>query len=749
MKKTTLHKNHALILTAYAILLLLLLFYFNRMRSTEYAYSYDLNTFSLNAGHVDAEGVLTVDETSGFNGVFADPPAAHLRSGDYTITITYESTGDNKLHISPNSNLDRYIPLPASETQVSETFSVWPASDHFHAWLVYDGSGTLSVRDITITSSAPLYTDYEYFMILTVLTGLLLPVCIWFMWKKLHFTKQQWLTAGLLTLAAFIVSFPVFLGRLWMGTDTRPHLMRMDGVSYALSEHRLPTVIYPNYCNDYGEISCIYPDKFLYLPGLLRNRGVSMVASLGTILFLINLASLLIVYFCAKYMSGSAMAALISAILFTFFPYRMYVMYGGGQALGMGIALMFFPLLFTALYDIFFKDGKHWYLLTIAVAGQLCSHILSFVLGIVLSVITLLFALLILWRKQNLKAKIGKIFLSLLKAVGVFLVTGLSTIVPFVYYYSWGLSVGTMKLEFLNTLQPLSVSFLSESGAYHLLLLVLVIILAACILKKRINTAWEPRQSVFCIYLLIAGFILFWMSTALFPWKPVSYLGPIYSALQSFQFAERFMLAGTSAISLGFAIFVAGIIRAAEDAPKKRLCTGMTALLLVAVFLGTLTSCRQIANCDTCVHDRMTGNIYYKQAGYLPAGTDISFYESSLPNCGDWDSVENLVYLKNGTSVHYEYICKSADNYMEFPLFYYKGYHAYNAEGVELPIINSEHNRIMLALTQSESPQVIDIRFTMHPLFYVSALISLLGTAALYGYIFYTNRSGKQTSRER
>ena len=136
----------------------------------------------------------------------------------------------------------------------------------------------------------------------------------------------------------------------------------------------------------------------------------------------------------------------------------------------------------------------------------------------------------------------------------------------------------------------------------------------------------------------------------------------------------------------------------------------------------------------------MTGNIYYKQSGYLPAGTDISFYSSTVPNCGDWDSVENLSYTKDGTKIHYEYICSSADNYIEFPLFNYSGYHAYDACGNELEIINSEHNRIQLNLVQSEEPQTIDVCFKMLPAFYICAIISSIATILLYGYIIKMNK---------
>lgn len=730
---------------AYLLLLIVPMYYFNHMRATEYSYSYDFRTFALNASQLAEDGSsIRIDETSGFQDMFADPPGAQLNTGDYMITIKYESDSNHTMHLAASSNLDQYITLPADQTEVSEQFTIWPATDHFKAWLIYSGVGALTVYDMTITSMQPIYTDYEYYMIVTVFIWILIPVALLIMWKKYHFTKEQWIISGILVALGIISSFPIFYGYLWQGTDTRPHLMRMDGISRAFSEHRIPTMLYPNYCNDYGEVSCIYPDKFLYIPGLLRNRGVSLLSSLGTILLLINFAALLIMYYCAKYVTKSSRMALLASVLFCFFPYREFVMYEGGAALGMGVALLFFPLLYTALYDVFFLAGKRWYLLTISIAGLLCSHILSLALGMILAVITVVFCLLVLWKTKGLSKKIKGIVLSLLKSVGAFFAVCLSTIVPFVYYYSQGLSVDTMKLQFSLSIKSFAHNFLSESGQYHLILLVLSIVFLIIMMKKKISPSEQaPYYTIYYVFLIVMGFGLFWMSTNLFPWSIFYGFTPIYKALNMFQFAERFMLAGMPAICLGFIMLTEqlyGSIDECHDQQKRKMNIGMIVLMIIAVLLGCNTARRQIGYCDVCVHDRMTGNIYYKQSGYLPAGTDISFYASTVPNCGDWDSVENISYIKNGTSIHYEYICSSENNYIEFPLFNYSGYHAYDANGNELEIINSEHNRIQLNLIQNEEPQTIDVCFKMHPVFCICAIISSIATIFLYGYIIKKNK---------
>ncbi|MBR5407096.1 MAG: hypothetical protein IK111_05550 [Lachnospiraceae bacterium] len=711
----------------YIIAFILLLIYFNRMRHTEYEYSYDFTDFSVDAGCIDEAGSLFVDESSGFSGVFSATPGTQLLSGDYTLTVSYHSSGTNELHYAGNSNCDKYVSMPEGVSEITERFSLWPASDKFRIWLIYKGSGELRIDSIRISSDKPLLTDYEYFMFLTVLFGVLIPLVIAFFYKRLSFDREQWFAAGIMAVLSVVASFPIFYDYIWMGVDTRPHLMRVDGISTAISARRFPTIIYDNYCNDYGELSCIYPDKFLYLPALLRKFGVSLITSQGTMLFIINAAAILSMYFCAKYFTRSVRASLISAIVYCFVPYRIYVMYGGGQAFGMGISMLFFAPLFVGLYDVFFENGEKWYLIALSMAGFLCSHILSFVLAIVICFGTAVFCAVVILIKHSFKERILGIAVSLLKAVGLFLILGMSTIVPFVYYNNKGINLSKMSLDFLQCIHTLYEDFVCENGIYHILLFVICVIMLFCSRKGRTDDERGGYRYIYGRFLLAAGWLLFVLSTRLFPWKIIASFPRIYGLLNMFQFAERFRLAGMPALCLGGAMLYKSI----SGSAKKNLTYITSAVLLVFIYLGLHTAYYQISYCDVCVFDRMTGDIYYRQLGYLPPGTEMDYYESSVPNCGDWDSVENISYIKNGTSIHYEYKCSSEGNYIEFPLFKYVGYHAYDAAGNELLIKMSDHNRILIDLTKSDEPQVIDVVFKMHPAFRICAVISLLGTLFL------------------
>lgn len=720
----------------YLFLLFLILFYFNGKRAEEYFYTYDLSGFNLDAGVITDDGFIKIDQSSEFGGCFASSAFGQYRSADYTMTIGYSCDFDQQVHLYANSNFDSYIWLPATQNEVITNFSVWPSSSVFSIKFEYGGVGDFVINSINISANRPLYLDYEYYMILTAILGILIPFAVIYLTKKKGYKKEEWATVGILSMACIIVNYPLVKHPyLWLGTDMRPHLMRIEGVSKSIEARLFPTLIYSNYCNDFGELSCMYPDKFLYLPGLLRNRGVSLISSYLTSHVLINLATVAIMYFCAKYLTKSRKAAVVAAVLYCFIPYRMYVFYNGAQTLGNGLAMMFFPVVFTALYDIFFMEGRKWYLLSVGMAGIFCSHILSLILSVIICIITVIFCEIVLIRRGEGADRNKRIWIDIVKSVAIFLVVGLSTIVPFMYYYFQGLSTENMFLRFMDSLGSFGSNFLSENGIYHLLLIALSIVLLIMQRKKK-----SGLYGAYCAFLLILGAVLFWCSTNAFPWGIFVKIPFIEKCLNMFQFGERFMLAGCSALCLGFAMLVKPF---AEDGKKY-----VPAILISALAVFTLIGIFKIENCydrcDVLEKDRMVGNIYYRQLGYLPKGTDITYYESATPNCGDWSSVENISYVKNGTSIHYEYICHSDDNYIEFPLFNYSGYKAYDGRGNELEIINSDHNRIQIKLIKGDNPEVIDVAYKEKGIFKVCAVISLLGTVLLYLYIFINYRKQRQ-----
>ena len=754
----------------YIVVIIVILSSLNSKRSAEYTYQYDLSTFSSGEWNYSSDiGLLSINELMVEGENNTDSKMTVLPSGDYTIKIEYSSSNTNVVHIYSDTNLDEYVYLPEGNESYTYNFSVWPSTDIFTVSLIYKGVGNLEVKSIALISNVPMNNDYEYYMFLVLLAGICMPFILFFLWKKCGYDKKEWLVMGILTAIITIVSVPAFYGYLWMGTDTRHHLMRMQGVTKALEERRFPTIIYSNYLNEYSELSCIYPDKFLYLSAMLRHFNVSIVTAYNTTIVLINIVSVIAMYFCTKYITKKRIAGALAAGLFGFIPYRMYVMYGGGQAFGMGIAMIFFIVLFTALYDLFFLEGKKWFLLPIAITGLISCHILSFIFAIINCVIVAIVCSAILVKIDNGFREQRKIYVKVVASIGVTIILGMSTIVPFTYYYMQGLSVDQMQLDFLMSLGDFKSNFMSENGLFYIGIAVLTA--CGCIVIRRLNRQSEYHEECdgnegvknhimstkyvgYMILMLVLGFGYFIGSTSVFPWKLLSKVEIIKRGLDYFQFGERFMLAGSATTCIGIAMLFTMIIergwllnKGFEIVNKKNFVIVVSylnviagVLVVIAMVLGVHKCNSDIAMCDELCPDRMTGNIYCTEVGYIPAGTKLEDCESQIPYCKDWASVENLVYLRNGTKTHYEYVCYSDDNSMEFPILNYKGYKAYDGNGSEIEIVNSDRNRILINLVKSNDIQTIDIVFEEFFIFKACAMISFLCLIGLIGYIFYKER---------
>lgn len=739
-------RNKYILIIVYAVLVLSLIVYFVMQNRKAYTYSYSADSVSLNAGEVTADGqTWEIDESSGFNGVFIDAYDAHLRTGNYCIVINYESTSDNALHLSPNSNYDEYIPLPASETQVVQSFSVWPTTTDGLINIIYNGAGKLSVHSISLVSDKPIYTDYIYFILLTVLLAVAIPLILAFLIKNKKMNASQWKVLGILTVIDLAVNFPLVYGYLWQGIDMIPHLGRADGVRSALSMHRIPAILYPTVNVYYGDLGCIYPDKFLYLPAILRKCGVSEVASYGTMHFLINTLAIVLMFYCVNHITKSYYCATVSAFLFCLAPNRLYIMNRGGQTYGQGISILFIPIIIVGLYEILFNDGKKWWLLSLGVTGVLCSHMISLALSAVLCFSTFCFCEIVLIRQKRGKEFQLSVFRRILACIGMFLLLGLSTIAPFLYYFrNLTTEQYSDNKDFIMSLSNLEYNFLSENGIFHIVLLIVAIILFTLYRRNKVSLESKCYRA-YCIYLIVGGFIMFWLTTRAFPW--VWFEGTaLMDNMNKFQFAERFMIIGVPMLCVGIGM----LIKPLFDNNQFNTRTFRSIVGVVAIFvlcLGIHKVSHDFNSCEVLLPDRVAGNIICYEKYFIPPGCNPKT-ESPTPVCPDWNSVNNISYIRNGDNIHYEYTCSADNLYVDFPAYYFEGYVAYNDKGEEVPLVDNEKKHIRINLIKGDEPNTVDIKFTVPFFVKICAAISALATIWIYSVIVLNHcRKGPLTNK--
>ena len=729
-----LNRTHIILIMIYMILVGVGIKVLADKLPDSYTYTYNLSEFNLDAGALTEEGLL-IDASSSFDGYFASLPVTTLQEGDYTYHISYQTDSDTSAHFTVNANQDFILPLPAGQDVVENTFTVSPYTDKFRIRFHAPTEGTFCIKEVSVSSPKPLTNDLYYYIVLLAMFGIAIPCIYTFIrYRKISFDKEQTAIGILFVAAIIIVNLPIFYDYLWFGVDTRAQLLRMEGIRIAIHERQIPAIINANYCNDYGELGCMYPGLFLYIPALLRSFGISMMTAYKTAHVLINVATLLVMYNCVKDITDSRRGAAVAALLYCFSPHRIYIMYSGGQALGMGIAMIVFPLMYVGLYHIFLGNKKKWYLLVIGISGIFQSHILSSVLALIVCVIFALCYLKRLFQDNR--------WISLCKSVILAFFLNIYAIMPFLYYYRTGLALENLERNFLHSLISIKDILIGPRGlSFELCIVIVVVWFFLYHSKTDLVESKQKNLLSFVRFLLIAAIITHIFSSALFPWGPIYNLPIMNAALTTLQFPERFLLISAPAIAILVGILSIDFLNTMKSISKR----GLIVLCTLFCCIGIFMEFNGFYHCEKLLTSPITGDIYSRlQEDYLPAGTETSFYTSNALVGGNEESFTVNSYYKDGTRIMFAYTCSTDDNYVEFPLFYYDGYKAIDENGQPLLLEKGDQNKVRVYTEKTDTEKQITVYFSTFWYFKLCVLVSVLSCFILI-FIMIRSRYRKPT----
>lgn len=261
-------------------------------------------------------------------------------------------------------------------------------------------------------------------------------------------------------------------------------------------------------------------------------------------LIVINAVTLYLALYSFSSITKSKHIGMLAAVLYELSVYRFVDMYTRAS-LGEVLALMFCPLILCGL--TFLKRGEHkkWWILALGMSGVLQSHILSFVMMVMLCVIFVL---------CNIKAffDVQKIF-SIFKAV--LLTTGLNLwfIIPFLSVSSMDVIATVGKDNFWDTtadiIQLFDISLYGTSGyetfgesiadslpkTPGLPLILGSCIFLICVAHRRTEGSMIKIQGQTYGYLVV-GIVSTIMLTSLFPWRIIKSIGFLKDFFEKFQF---------------------------------------------------------------------------------------------------------------------------------------------------------------------------------------------------------------------
>ena len=563
------------------------------------------------------------------------------------------------------------------------------------------------------------------------------------------------LCIGLIVLFACV---PLMTNYLLSGQDLTFHLMRIEGLAEGLKQGQFPVKMQPVWLNDYGyPVSIMYGDLFLYVPAVLRIIGFSLQASYKIYLVMIQIITAINTYLCCKEIAEDRKLGVVGCFLYVFATNRMTNIYYRA-AVGEYTALAFLPLVFLGLFYLLgekertkAEQKKVFFLLVMGYTFMLESHMLSFNIAIVFSIIYCLFHF----------KKFLQNFWFLVKTALITIGLNLGFLVPMADY----MISHDMKVKYASQIEnmqehglflsqlfqmfrfPVSLSGNVMNGvggdmaigiglAYMLMLALFVWELCCCFWRKKKGLANEGMIQTEPVRIFVIFLLCLVMSCYFFPWHAVSKIPVLGSIITPYQFAWRF---------IGIATFL-GVILTMYALKALEKLTDRTIKVAAIVVLGTLTLIGSQYLMDNKVSDstartKVTSSASIYTAGAVANGEYLFVENSAMaiidqqPVPADETAVSITSYEKKNSRISME--CENlTDEVQQVKVSFldYKGFVATDKTTGEKLDTTCDEQHILTVLLPAGYQGTVQVCFRQPWYWRVAEIVSLAVLIALFVY---------------
>ncbi|MGN1187981.1 MAG: hypothetical protein ACI4R6_05765 [Lachnospiraceae bacterium] len=685
----------ALIAQTVVVLLILAFMLFPKMDRT-----FGSDELVMKMGRYDADGLYT-DNTLNSVGVFVTTPDMDLSYGTYCIDIEYSADSDRNM---------AYISLPAimaAEENINDRFvanTVMLSSDShketidvlvntsqkdYIAAVYYMGDGSLKINSIRI------YKTNGGILRLALITTVLFAAadCIYVIYRRRKegkLTDESMRTGFLLGAISIFASIPLLLNYMIEGHDLSFHLLRIEGIKEGLIMGTFPIKIQPNWLSGNGyAASVFYGDILLYIPALLRLCGFNITESYNIFVFLTNVATCLVSYYCFKRMSGSSKTAVAGSMLYTLSLYRIVNIYIR-SAVGEYTAMIFLPLIAYGMWKIFTEDVKspsyrrNWIIPVIGFAGIINTHILTCEMVGAFILILCLILVKRVFRKET--------FIVLVKTVAYTCILCAGFLVPFLDYMLQGGFVVTSAQRFAAGIQQfgafvgqLLVPFAGYSGLsvnvadgmageFPSTTGLAVIVGAVILLYVLVMGYMKEKKYRVCSWIMLGfGTLSLLFSSHVFPWDTLQNMNGLFNKLVSMiSMPWRFLTIASLTLSTGSVIALAVLEKRGEA--YKWVITALTGIAVIqagALMADIMNTAQPYAvYSDSALDD---GNLIGCE--YLPAEGLQEAYASQYAYATDNLDFEQT-YRYNNKVIFNVSNNSNEQGMVNLSMVYYKGYTA-------------------------------------------------------------------------
>lgn len=661
-----------------------------------YSYTYDLTQFG------------------GQEGKLRSPQSA-VNEGEYDFEIVYKAAKDISYSVQMGSDdeLTGVLPACGSYSRYIINFETEVGTDNLYLNL-YDDAQALTLKSVKLIGDESLYADVYVRLIILIINC----IAAWIVVNIFFDADRQKRYAILILL--FAVTFLNMIhaeGIIRFSGDIRFHLTRINGVKDSIEDGMFPAIIFPHSFHGHGEIGALYPNAFIYPFAIIRVMGVSLMMTYKILTYLINVFTVLIAYKCAKSLTENRIYRAIAATVYSVYPYRMFVMTASGSAAGRGFAIMFLPLMIAGIHRIVstdkdYKEDKKYFIssilmLAIGASGILNSHVLCFIIAVIMAVI-----ICIRYYKNMLKVQtLGSLAISAIICIAL----GSMSIALLLGYIDSGLNIGYLEHDLYIKLDSVKEFLRSPWNIFTFFLA------AGTIAIHILNRKKMSKNIVISIIGLV---LIAVMSTDLIPYYRLMKYDWIDQILSTFQNMKRLYFVSEILVALC-------TIKALEVCANKRQRFVFGGAVLVVLYVCSFYTGLDYVHSGFLADPVVAYTEHEGALEYLPEGTEVSDFTSNVAYVSDESALKVISYEKDGYDAEVYYTCSREGVYADLPMFYYRDTKCVDGKGNELPVETGDKNHVRIFFEKTDEIKCIRVFYDINPIYTYIFALCLLCTAAM------------------
>ena len=565
--------------------------------------------------------------------------------------------------------------------------------------------------------------------------------------------ENKWIHYFIILIIGIILSVPLSKIQIRDTHDGCLHMLRLIGTEDTLEIGQFPPLINQNYCRGAGySMNLFYPPLVTYLPLLIKLFTSSYAIALKLFGAICIILSGITMYQFSYQVTKRRGIALFSSILYMVAPYKLANVYKR-FAIGEFTAMVFIPLVFLGLYNLFNQDKKKHYYIAIGAIGLMLSHTVTTLYTALFCIVYILFNIKKLKDKDIIKKCIINVIFILLVSMLFWM-----PLLEATHYAEYTIMDDKTMRTFGDFAYDNTISFSQlfknsgeENGTTFLIgIPTLVAIVLTIFVANKVENEYKDYYLISIIFALISLF----MVSIFFPWK----LMP--NIMCKLQYPWRM---------LGFFIFFISFVCGVNInyILNKIIKKDIIKILISTGYIGILVAYGIYTMSPFFADNMQKDEIYEKsileniKISHKQINRDYMPLKALYLQDSYVKEREDKTYILNGNA---EILNEEKENLkdileikdiqkgtiLEFPYYYYVGYEIKIETENQTKIVEateSEHGYLSCIIEEDIKEATIKVEYVGTKITYASYTISAISLVIFIIYIVYERKKGEKDGK--